>query len=425
MLECPDITGAKDLFQSQRDEKANNTSSTVKSESYTHSTCLEQSSPGGSAALLNIVTTLQNSMSNPFAQQDVEPASPSDSPSLLGEQLPTEMSGVQAPSPAQFSAMMMHNPKRAYRQRRKDPSCDACRERKVKCDATETSSCTECSSRNVRCQFTKDTNRRMSSIKQVQDLERQLMEARQQLDRIRAQEHKNDPFHEYSSDPAVQAMSDIPTIGRSPRRMLKARTPQDLTQARAELSNYGRGLLKPPVTGNRVNEQSQPPPGTEFPPLPARALADHYLNYYFECFHRQFPVLHWESFQQQLGQIYDKPASESITPESVAVMFVVLGCGALSTRDPSRLEEAQHFLTRAVSSLNFWEDEVSINQAIVAFLASVFLAEINRKSASWIWLGAAIRIAQDLGLHVQGGQWSPVEGEMRKRIWYSFYVWDR
>lgn len=207
--------------------------------------------------------------------------------------------------------------------------------------------------------------------------------------------------------------------------MLKARTPQDLSQARTNLANYGRGVLKPPVTQSQPLHSRHQLQGVDLPGLPPRSAADHYLQYYFECIHRHFPVIYWDAFRQNFNEAYEGGGLQALAPELTAVLFAVLACGALCSRDNSVVQEAQDNLTRAVSVVNFWEDDISKEQAIVAFLASVFLAEMNRKSASWIWAGSAIRAAQDLGLHVQGGQWSPIEGEMRKRIWYSFYVWDR
>lgn len=74
-------------------------------------------------------------MTSFYSPRDMGSASPQEGPSHLGENLRPGGGGSGTPSPAQISALMMHNPKRAYRQRRKDPSCDACRERKVKVDS--------------------------------------------------------------------------------------------------------------------------------------------------------------------------------------------------------------------------------------------------------------------------------------------------
>ncbi|KAL1407735.1 lactose regulatory protein lac9 and GAL4-like protein [Vanrija albida] len=150
------------------------------------------------------------------------------------------------------------------------------------------------------------------------------------------------------------------------------------------------------------------PPLTEIIPL---------VDSYFRYFHGNTPLVHEPTIRAQImGAL---PVSKSPGSEVLLYMIFAMGAfdGAMDESDPgyAYYEVARSALQRDMLE----EGSLQLVQGL-AIMAN-YLQRANRPNAGYLTLGLAIRMAVGLGLHTPLAGWhgSPLEKEMRSRVWWS------
>ncbi|KAI4955235.1 hypothetical protein J4E91_001093 [Alternaria rosae] len=265
----------------------------------------------------------------------------------------------------------------------------------------------------------------MSSIKQVQDLQSQIAELTHVNSQLRTKVSDNDPLDSERTD-TKRRLSEA-HVGAIPGpRPITMPALNNFDHVRSNIRTHAQGLFSTPHHDPKgaglTNWRS--------PEIPIRADFAYLARSYMETIHESYPAVHWPTFQREVDEVYTSKTFEGCTREWVGLFFAVLACGALQaepghTNSPASALKGQTMYETATAVLQSWPHDVSVTYAQAALLLSIYATECNLGPAGSMWLASAARMAQELQICPEVDVWPLVDGEIRRRLWWSIYVRDR
>ncbi|KAL3461364.1 fungal-specific transcription factor domain-containing protein [Aspergillus heterothallicus] len=168
---------------------------------------------------------------------------------------------------------------------------------------------------------------------------------------------------------------------------------------------------------------------------PPRYVSDMLIGIYFDQLHYTFPILYKPDFMRRYQHLNAVKRDDTVDRGFLSVFFAVCACASsLLPRAPgySALPGIEYYQKALL--LNFASTgEAFIEQVQCLGLLALCSAGWNTPSQSWRFAGQAVRIAQDLGLHVSSlkgmSLGTPnaaeyIEAQVARCIWWSVFTID-
>ncbi|KAH7169943.1 fungal-specific transcription factor domain-containing protein [Dactylonectria macrodidyma] len=152
------------------------------------------------------------------------------------------------------------------------------------------------------------------------------------------------------------------------------------------------------------------------------ALQKRCLDWYFEYYHKAYPLLHEGIFRAECMGAISKPKDGSWP----VLYNMVLAVGAFAGPESSNASDAYFYgQARAALSMDLLQ-RGSLHLVQAFALMANYLQKRNKPNSGFVFLGIALNMGLGLGLHREFSEASisPFAMELRRRVWWTLFIFD-